>query len=155
MKSFDIEDIKSFMNELFQNEKYDSFYLYEIRLKTNLDYYISGKLNKDFYEEDDKPEAMYDYIVWADIKHTVYELIKGKRLPVSFKAVLMFNRENITRLIEMNNLPIRPEDVNNLSINIYFENSRLTVTAGSSVRVFTMDKTLEHLWDDTIEKYYI
>lgn len=155
MKNYEIEDIKSFMNELLVNEKYDSFYLYEIRLKTSLDYYISGKINKEFYDTEEEREELYDYVSWGEVKHTVFELIKGNRLPISFKVILMFNRENIERIIEMNNLPIRPEDVSNLSMNIYFEDGNLLVTTGSSLKIFTLDKTLEHLWDDTVGKYYI
>ena len=155
MKNYEIEDIKSFMNELLVNEKYDSFYLYEIRLKTSLDYYISGKINKEFYDTEEEREELYDYVSWGEVKHTVFELIKGNRLPISFRVILMFNRENIERIIEMNNLPIRPEDVSNLSMNIYYEDEKLLVTTGSSLKIFTLDKTLEHLWDDTVGKYYI
>ncbi len=155
MKSFEIEDIKGFMNELLLSEKYDSFYLYEIRLKTKLDYYISGRINKDFYDEEESPDELCDYIKWQEVKQIIFELIKGKRLPISIKAVLLFNRENITRLIEMNNLPVNPEDVNNLSLNIFYENRQLTVTTGTSIKIFSMDKTLDNMWDETIEKYYI
>ena len=155
MKNYEIEDIKGFMNELLINEKYDSFYLYEIRLKTSLDYYISGKVNKEFYDTDEEKEDLEDYVSWGEVKHTIFELIKGKRLPISFKVVLMFNRENIERIIEMNNLPLRLEDVSNLSMNIYYEGGSLLVTTGTSLTVFTLDKTLEHIWDDTVGKYYI
>ena len=67
----------------------------------------------------------------------------------------MFNRENIERLVMMNNLPLNPEDIGALFFNINYANEALTVTTGTSVKVFTMDKTLENTWDDTVEKYYI
>ncbi len=155
MKSYPIEDVKTLMNELLVNEKYDSFYMFETRLKVAMDYYINGKINKEFFDTEDLKEEIYDYISWKDIKNTVFELIKGKRLPISFKLILMFNRENIERLIEMNNIPVNPQDVSALFLNIYYENGALTVTTGTSLKVFTLDKTLEHLWDDTVEKYYI
>lgn len=155
MKSYPIEDVKTLMNELLVNEKYDSFYMFETRLKVAMDYYINGKINKEFFDTEDLKEEIYDYISWKDIKNTVFELIKGKRLPISFKLILMFNRENIERLIEMNNIPVNPQDVSALFLNIYYENGALIVTTGTSLKVFTLDKTLEHLWDDTVEKYYI
>lgn len=160
MKNYPVEEIKEFMNELLINERYDSFYMYEVRIKTALDYYISGKRNMEFYENDDTElmEASDDrteYVCWKDIKHTVFDLIKGKRLPISFKVILMFNRENIVRLVEMNNLPLRPEDITGLFMNIYYENGELLVTTGTSLKVFTLDKTLENLWDETVGKYYI
>ncbi len=156
MKSFEIEDIKNYMNELLVNEKFDSFYLYEARVKTNLDYYIGGKLNLDFYDEEERDGLeSSEYVCWGKVKHTIYDLMKGKRLPINFKVILMFNNENVNRLIEMNNLPIRSEDVGGLFYNIYFEKGALAVTTGTSLKVFTLDKTLEHMWDDTVGKYYI
>ncbi|MBO5426338.1 MAG: hypothetical protein J6A25_12585 [Lachnospiraceae bacterium] len=155
MKNYEIEDIKTYMNELLVNDKYDSFYLYEIRLKTSLDYYISGKINKEFFDTDDEMADVEDYVNWGEVKQTIFDLIKGKRLPISFKIILMFNRDNIERLVEMNNIPINPEDVSNLSMNIYYEGGKLLVPTGTSLKVFTLDKTLEHIWDDTVGKYYI
>lgn len=161
MKNFEIEDVKKYMQDLLTDSRYDSFYMYEVRLKTSLDYYISGRLNHNFYitdvseETEDMPDANQEYIYWKDIKKKVFDLIKGKRLPISFRLILMFNQENVIRLIEMNNIPIAPENVGALFYNIYYENGILQVTTGSSVKVFTLDKTLDHLWDDTVEKYYI
>lgn len=156
MKNYIIDDIKHFMNELLCNEKYDSFYMYEARIKTALDYYISGKINKNFFDNDRM--EMYDkqeYILWKDIKNIIYDLMKGERLPISFKIVLMFNNDNIERLIEMNNIPMASDDITALFINIYYENNELLLTTGTSVKIFTLDKSLEHVWDDTVDKYYI
>ncbi len=167
MKNFHIEDIKGFMNEFLIQEKYDSFYLYEARIKTALDYYINGRVNPEFFDNSEEmnefigdmdktvQSQVQQYVCWGKVKHTVYELIRGTRLPISFKVVLMFNRENIVRLVEMNNLPVRTEDVSSLAINVYYENGVLSVTTGTSLKIFTLDKTLEHLWDETVEKYYI
>ncbi|MDD6401109.1 MAG: DUF5721 family protein [Lachnospiraceae bacterium] len=154
MKSFSIEDIKTFMNDLLVNERYDSFYLFEARIKTGLDYYIRGKINKEFFDYDIK-DSLEEYELWGNVKETVFSLMKGKRLPVSFKIILMFNNENVGRLIEMNNLPVAPTDITGLFYNINYEDEKLSVTTGTSLKVFTLDKTLDNLWDDTVGKYYI
>ena len=155
MKSFEIEEIKDFINDLLAKEKYDSFYLYDLRLRTSLDYYINGKINKEFYDDEEKNDITDEYVCWGNVKHTVFELIKGKNLPLSFKIILMFNRENVERLIMMNNLPINFDDVGALFYNIYYENGSLSISTGVSLKYFTLDKTLEQLWDETVEKYYI
>lgn len=156
MKSFDVEDIKNYMNQLLVNERFDSFYLYEARIKGAIDYFIGGKLNKDYFDEDEIEDIKYtDYISWGKVKQTIYDLMKGKKLPINFKIILMFNRDNITRLIEMNNLPIKPEDIGALFYNIHYESGKLNITTGTSLKVFTLDKRLEQLWDETVEKYYI
>lgn len=99
--------------------------------------------------------AAEEYIDWKNIKSTVHELIKGDKLPLSLKLILMFNRENITRLAEMNNLPISENDIGALFFNVLYEKGKLTVTTGTSVKTFSLDKTLDHVWDSTVEKYYI
>ena len=140
MEIVEIEEKAEYIKELFEKEKYDSFYLYEARVKTKLDYYVNGRLNREYFDT----EAQADLPEY-----------KGERLPIGFKIILMFNRENISRLLEMNNLPVKEEDVSALFMNVVYEHETLSVTTGTSLKIFTMDKTLEHIWDDTIKKYYI
>ena len=153
MEIFEIEEKADYIRELFVS-KYDSFYLYEARVKTKLDYYINGKLNKAYFDSE-QAEELPEYIEWKDIKQTVYDYIRGKRLPIAFKIILMFNRENINRLLEMNHLPVSSEDVEALFLNVVYEHETLSVTTGTSLKIFTLDKTLEQVWDDTVKKYYI
>lgn len=159
MKSFDIEETqeaKKFLNELFINERYDSFYLFDAKLDTVVSYEVNGKINKNFFSEEEfETLANKDYICWKDIKKTILEFMKDGKLPVKMKIILMFNKDNINRLIEMNNILIHPDNVRALFLNINYSDSRLSVTTGTSLNVFTMDKSLEELWDKTVEKYYI
>lgn len=144
------------MNQLLVNERFDSFYLYEARVKSSLDYFVGGKLNMDYFDDEEKKELENsEYESWGKVKNVIYDLMKGSKLPINFKIILMFNRENIERLIEMNNLPIKPEDVGALFYNIHYELGKLNVTTGTSLKMFTLDKRLEQLWDETVEKYYI
>lgn len=156
MKQFEIEETGKFMSELLTGERYDSFYLFEARIKADIDYSINGKINKDFFDSDDRDiMAAEEYISWKKIKPVVYGFVKGDKLPLSLKLILMFNRENITRLVEMNNLPISENDIGALFFNVLYEKGSLTVTTGTSVKTFSLDKTLDHVWDSTVEKYYI
>lgn len=154
MKNFEIEDAKEFIESLKSNEKYDSFYLYEARIKGRLDYYISGKQNPDYFDSDDK-SSIDEYISWGDVKNSIFGLFDEEKLPNSFKIILMFNRDNIERLISMNKLSINLSDVSALMYNIYLEDGKLYITTGTSLKIFTLDKTLEQLWEDTVERYYI
>ena len=117
-------------------------------MKTKLDYYVNGRLNREYFDTEEQAD-LPEYVEWKDIKQIVYSYIKGKRLPIGFKIILMFNRENISRLLEMNNLPVKTEDVSALFMNVVYEHEALSVTTGTSLKIFTMDKTLEHVWDDT------
>ena len=117
--------------------------------------YVNGKIHYEFYDGADEEKPTTEYVVWKDIKHTIFDFMKGNKLPLRFKIVLMFNRENIERLIEMNNLPMESREVGALFMNIIYEEGVLSVITGTSMKMFTMDKSLEQLWDDTVKKYYI
>ncbi|MBQ7706695.1 MAG: hypothetical protein IJT72_02810 [Lachnospiraceae bacterium] len=56
MKSFEIgeiKEIKEFLNGLFTEERYESFYLFSVKLDSNISYEIDGKINKEFYSEEE------------------------------------------------------------------------------------------------------
>ena len=65
--------------------------------------------------------------------------------------ILAMKRSFIKHLIEGNNIDIQPEDVNDLFMNIKFEKDKLTVITGVSLKVFTMDKSLEKAFDNYIQ----
>ena len=159
MNNFEInekKEIKEFLNGLFTDERYDSFYLFSLKLDSDVSYDIDGKINRDFYDEKEFEELVEkDYICWRDIKKTILGFMKDGKLPVKMKLILMFNKDNVNRLIEMNNIPIHPDNVRALFMNVIYSDNRLSITTGTSLNVFNMDKTLEELWDKTVEKYYI
>lgn len=159
MKNFDIneiKEIKEYLNGLFTEERYESFYLFSVKLDASVSYEIDGKINKEFYSEDELGQLENrEYICWKDIKKSVLRFMSNGKLPVRMKLILMFNKDNVNRLIEMNNIPIHPDNVRALFMNILYSDNRLSITTGTSLNVFTMDKSLEELWDKTVEKYYI
>ena len=159
MKNFDIneiKEIKEYSNGLFTEERYESFYLFSVKLDSAISYDIDGKINRNYYSEEEFNELPEkEYICWRDIKKTVLGFMKDGKLPVKMKLILMFNKDNVNRLIEMNNIPIHPDNVRALFMNVIYSENRLSITTGTSLNVFTMDKTLEELWDKTVEKYYI
>ena len=62
--------------------------------------------------------------------------------------------KNIARLIEQNGLSTDPDQVQGLYLNIRYDGRSLTCVTGSSFKTFTMDKTLEHAWDEMVEKFF-
>ena len=159
MKNYEInelKEVKDFLNVLFTDERYDSFYLFSVKLDLAVSYEIDGKINKEFYTEEEFEQLTNrQYICWRDVKKTILGYMQDGKLPDKMKLILMFNKENITRLIEMNNILIHPDNIRALFMNILISDNKLSITTGTSLNVFTMDKTLEELWDSTVEKYYI
>lgn len=146
-----IPDVKDFMNQLLIQDTFDSMLLCEATLQTATTLSISGKLNMDFFDTEER-ELMTEttYASWDMVKPLIFQAIKGKKTPSGFKLVFMLPKEKQNALILKNNLPISSEDVAGLYFNIYYDNKQLSITSGTSLRVFTMDKRLEQLWDDSL-----
>lgn len=83
----------------------------------------------------------------------IFDLIKGKKAPSSFKFVLMLSPENKNAPWNESEVPIPRADISAMSMNIKFQNQMLTLTTGISYRIFSTDKTLEPEWDKFVRQF--
>ena len=103
-------------------------------------------INKSYYED----EESMSYSYWKDLKPLCFDLIKGKRLPVSFKIVLKLDEYNIEKFIEDNSLNIFKDKLKECFINIIYEDKALTLTNGIFLNDFILDKSAQSAWDKYI-----
>ena len=94
-----------------------------------------------------------EYSPWKNVRDFCFSVIKGKRTPLSFRFIFSLSRRNISRLIAQSTPSLDPDSVQGLYMNIQFDGTRLSCVTGTSFKTFTMDKTLEHAWDETVEKF--
>ena len=47
-----------------------------------------------------------------------------------------------------------PADVFGLYLNLQYDGSHVTCTTGTSLRTFTMDKSLDRVWDEMVTKFF-
>ena len=132
---------------------FDRYLLREAQIVTFVTFTIDGKMQKNFYsnkeyEEMGKPELT----TWQKVRPICFEMIKGSRTPVRFKIVLKLNEEETQKLIEENELFYTRSDVGGLYLNLVYENGELNCITGTSMNLFTLDKSLEQLWDTTVKK---
>ncbi len=155
MLALQIEDIKQFMVQLFSEKTFDGFLLYEAKIQMGVSYVIDGSLNLEFFDQDEK-EALENrsYTRWDEQKQMIFSMIRGKKTPQDMQLILMQSPKNVETMITRNNIAYRPDDVRGLFLNIRFKDGRLVCTTGISLKTFTMDKSLEHLWEDMIRKYF-
>lgn len=151
MISVRILDVKTFMSELLVHDLFDMFLLSELEVITSNHYKISGKLYKEFYSSDEL-EIMKgrDHSFWKEIKPTAFNIIKGRKMPLSMKIILMLPPQSVASIVEKSNIGLSTSDINGLFLNVIFENGELTCTTGTSIGIFTLDKTLDHLWDEMV-----
>ncbi|MCT4544846.1 MAG: DUF5721 family protein [Vallitalea sp.] len=155
MISFNITDIKLFMNNLFRTLMFDEFQVSFIELNTFTKFNISCDINKKFLSSDEiEINEGRELITWSEIKDIIYYIIKGNKTPTYMKIVFTLPKDKIADMVTKNNLNTLPNNINGLFINILYENNILKCTTGSSVNIFTLDKTLENYWDSSVKLFF-
>ena len=126
MIALQIADIRVFMKKLLLSETFDRFLLLEGSITTFNTFEIDGTLQKAYYsaEEQDQIEDR-SLSLWSEVRPFCFELI---------------------------DLP--PEQIRGLLMNLRYDGHTLTCTTGTSLAVFTLDKKLDHAWDDMVRKYF-
>ena len=81
-------------------------------------------------------------------------MIKGKRTPLGFRIVLSLSSPNIAHLITQEELSFSQRDVQGLYLNFKYDGSQLTCTTGTSMNIFTLDKSLEQAWDKMAQRIF-
>jgi len=157
LKAFQIADVKDFMKKLLLQDTFDPFRVSEVSVTTAVTYAIDGILHPEFYSSDEAnalPNDGETYISWKEVKPFCFFIIKGKKTPLNFKIVFLLSRENVQKLLDMNGITIGFEDVSGLYLNCQYEKDTLMCVTGTSLRFFTMDKSLDHAWDDMVTKFF-
>ena len=166
MIALQIEHIGGFMNQLLLKETFDRFLVSEAQITTFTTFTIDGQSHPEFYEDDasaDDGRATADseaqrhreaLVRWKEIRSFCVQILKGRRLPLSFRFVFQLSSGQIRRFLEKNGLNYDPEDVLGLFLNIQYRNHTLTVTTGSSLRIFTLDHTLDQAWDQYVRNFF-
>lgn len=143
---------------------FDQFLLHEAVIMMGNTYTIDGHINRDFYSPDDidilRQQALDNGHVfseemtrWEASKNFCYEFIKGKKTPLSFRITFCLAPENLNRFLSGLDTSISSDQINSLNVNIKYDGSALTCTTAVSLKIFTMDKSLEHSWDEMFSRF--
>ena len=57
------------------------------------------------------------------------------------------------KFIEDSDVVLQSADVLSLSMNIRYQNDELTIVTGTSLRIFTVDRSLEQQWDQWVRRF--
>ena len=113
------------MNKLLISDTFDNMCLSEAYICTGCSFTIDGKLNTQFYSEDEldtMPSSKYSS--WKSIKPFAFSIIKGKKVPELLKITFVLPETVVAKLI---------------------------LTTASSLSTFTLDRSL----DEAFEKYIL
>lgn len=156
MIAITVGDVKRMMKCLLLQEDFDNFYLTEAAITTFVTYTIDGQLHHDFYDageaEERKAQEQY-FICWGEVRSICFQMIRGKRTPLHFKLIFQLPREETEKLLQASSLNCSLDDVFGLYLNCQYDGENLVLTTGTSLRFFTLDKSLDHLWDEYITDF--
>lgn len=152
MISIKIKPINQFMNELLVKDTFDSFLVSDIEIMTANTYNINGRINKSFFNEENNV-SNEDFTGWDTIKPICFQIIKGKNTPTKIKIVFQLSKNAINQLIIDSNIPFTPDQVSGLYMHVLFENNEVIIITGTSLSIFSMDKSLDRFWDNYLKTY--
>lgn len=152
MIALEIKGTKNIMNALLLTGQFDSFLVEEAVITTFNTFRIDGHLVADFYSgeeleelENNQKSTVFSY--WSDIRPVCFQLIKGKKTPVSFKVVLHAAPQLVEKIAANPECGVAANLIRSLILNIRYDNGKVTCVTGSAFTTFIMDKSVEKLWD--------
>lgn len=157
MLALQIENIKGFMSHLLIHNTFDRFLVSDVSVTTFTTFHIDGVYHPEFYADDVTPEEAENIpegsqMEWKTIRPFMLQVIRGKRLPLSFHFVLQFPADETAVLLEENGLTADPDEIYGLFLNLQYRNVSLTLTTGSSLRSFSEGHAIDQAWDRKVQE---
>ena len=151
MQSYKIEDIPLFMSRLLTDTSFDHFLFVSARLTTFISFQIDGKYYPDFFSSTPETEQT-DYAPWKLVRPHLLSLIRGNNRPLEMRLVFALSAGNLEQLLQSSAVSCRPSDIAGLYLNITYKGNELYCTGGTAMKIFTLDRQIDQLWDLTIQK---
>lgn len=149
--------LKEFMSHLLVRESFDSFWLSEASITTGNTFTIDGTLHPDFFSEEAREilaRCHRTHSLWKEVKPFCYSVIRGRQTPLQFRFVFRLSYEKTRQALAESGIQMDPDHVNGLFLNIQYSGGQMICTTGTSVKEFTMDRTLERMWDQMVLRFF-
>lgn len=153
MIALTLPELKTAASCIFTKETFDYFLVKEIVISTSNTFHVDGRLHLDYYSEEEK-EMLRDpvYSDWKSLRPFCFQLIKGKKLPRSFRLVFQLSGSNVEKFLKNYHLPYQVSDIGGLFLHFRYENRILSATSGTSLNFFTLEKTVDLAWDEMVKR---
>lgn len=142
-------EIKTCMAELLLKDTFDRFAFIEGEITTYCKFSVSGYLQPDFFDD----VLVENYASWSQLREYCFSIIKGKRTPLHFKLIYALSKADLEHFLKEHSA-LSSKEVQGLYLNFSYNGSILTCTTGTSFHTFTMDRSLEHLWDQWVKEFF-
>ena len=156
MIALHLTELKTFMNQLLLSDTFDHFPLREASITTFTTFTIDGSLHPDFFDPEESRELQAKgrtLLLWKDVKNFCYSIIRGRHPPLQFKFIFQLSPKSCEQLIAVHNLSLNPEDIFSCCMNFQYKEGKLVLVTGTSLRIFTRDKSLDHAFDNDVRRF--
>lgn len=154
MISLKVKDINNFMKKLLIADTFDHFLLCDSEIATACTIHFNGRMNQKFFNKEELDSLYDEFVYWKDVKNIAYEAIKGNKVPSRMKLVFALSKTKYSEIIKKSGMNITSDEVGGFYLHIHYENNQIEVITGVSLNTFTLDKTLDKYWDDTIITFF-
>ncbi len=151
MIALKIADTKDFMAKFLAGDSFDTFLFSEGSVTTFTTFNIDGTWHPEFFGE----EAQTHSMTWKMMRPVIYDIVKGTHTPIHMRIVLKLADYNVESLLDHSGLTITKDQIDGLFLNLTYSKDEVNATTGSSLKFFTMDKTLDRVWDDMVRKFFV
>ena len=154
MVALKIAELKDFTRKLFVEEVFDWWMMREAVITTFNMFTIDGRIRKGYFMEQELEEkGIGELSPWKLVRPVCFSLIKGKRLPESFRITLQLPGARVEQFLQSVQPDFKAEQVSGLYLNIRYEEQKLYCVTGTSLNVFTLDRKIEQEWDETVKRF--
>lgn len=151
MRAYRIQNVKEAMGHILMKDTFDQFLVSEVKILGKANLFLTGRPAEGFFSEEELDES--GCISYGKVREICFDMIKGDRSPESFTFMFLLPREKVETLLDSCDSTLQPSDVENLSALLRFKDGVLSVTTGSALKIFTMDKSLNIAWDSWVENF--
>ncbi len=149
MIALKITDTKDFMKKFLAGDTFDTFLFSEGSVTTFTTFSIDGTWHPEYFGDQEQPG-----MTWKLMRPVIFDMIKGQHTPIQMRIVLKLADYNVESLLKNCGADIVKEQVDGLFLNISYSKEEVTAITGTSLKIFTMDKTLDRVWDDMVRKFF-
>ena len=151
MLALTITDTKSFMAKLLTQDTFDTFLFSEGTVTTFTTFTIDGTWHPEFFQSQETEDKT---LTWRLLRPVFYSIIKGSHTPIHLRIVLKLADYNVESLLKGADLAITKEQVDGLFLNLTYAKDTVSATTGTSLKIFTLDKSLDRVWDDMVQRFF-
>ena len=155
MLALQIPEVKPFMSKLLLGDTFDRFLIVEASVTTVFTAVLDGHIHPEFYPEEQIPNHEAGYLFWAQLRPVCLSLIRGQQTPLAFQITFRLSDSNMHRLLAQTPGEWEASEVAGLFLNIKYTGGTLTATTATSLRRFSLDKSLDQTWDTMVKKFFL